>query len=249
MWFRGRSKQKWIDKLIRSYRVTNGLVISQDRQRTIEKREGLSETQRVDLDIEELRVMTRVGVSGWTKIIFLTLFLVLLPCMLAFAISFNTPRTGISCRSFTFLIYGVIQILQVALFVWSYISYSRNNSTTGKLSSTQTSPIQRPLSSRFSFLDSQVGRGWGYVWYILVTIFASGAGFVAIGGTMMQLIGVYRNCLCSLPMRYWSDRNNIDATFPIGQNSKQDIHLAWTTWRSTSGAAIGFLGLATYYAW
>jgi hypothetical protein len=40
-------------------------------------------------------------------------------------------------------------------------------------------------------------------WMALKVFVGSIAAFVSIGGTFMQIIGVYRNCLCKISAWYW----------------------------------------------
>jgi len=63
----------------------------------------------------------------------------------------------------------------------------------------------------------------------------------------MQIMGVYRNCLCSIPISYWR-RSRFDTTFQISTNSAEDIK-ARTRWKGTGVSAVVFLGFISYVGW
>jgi hypothetical protein len=67
----------------------------------------------------------------------------------------------------------------------------------------------------------------------------------------MQLLGVYNNCLCALPIRYWSARFNedLEAYVSLGLDSAQDIRAASEWWFAMGSVATAFLCAATYYGW
>ncbi len=67
----------------------------------------------------------------------------------------------------------------------------------------------------------------------------------------MQLLGVYRNCLCALPVWYWKGRNRADseAYINLSTDSPFVIMAARTWWIRTGAVAVGFLCLSTYWGW
>ncbi|KAH0545441.1 hypothetical protein FGG08_000442 [Glutinoglossum americanum] len=89
---------------------------------------------------------------------------------------------------------------------------------------------------------------WGYFWYPLVVFGGCGAVFTSIGGTMMQIIGVYRNCKCLLPIQHWGNPND-QTMLTISKNARETIVEANTFWKGTGGGAIAFLGLICYSGW
>ena len=62
----------------------------------------------------------------------------------------------------------------------------------------------------------------------------------------MQVIGVYRNCLCNLPATQWRQPT---AEFVISINSAEDIHRAATVWKGTGATAVTFLGVVSFIGW
>lgn len=112
-----------------------------------------------------------------------------------------------------------------------------------------TRRVSRILSAIASKPITQSEDWQPYIWYSLVGIFGALAIFTAIGGTMMQIIGVYRNCLCDISIGQWAIRMSPYATFDISTFTGQDIHLASTWWKGTGIAATAFLGFASFIGW
>jgi hypothetical protein len=90
---------------------------------------------------------------------------------------------------------------------------------------------------------------WYYLWLTLVAISGLGAVFSAIGGTMMQIMGVYRNCFCEIPINYWANKYAPGAWLTVSTNTRLDIEKAATYWKGTGSGAIAFLGIICYSGW
>ncbi|RWA05993.1 hypothetical protein EKO27_g9108 [Xylaria grammica] len=71
----------------------------------------------------------------------------------------------------------------------------------------------------------------------------------AVGGTMLQLLGVYRTCLCQVPATHWPYLNGPDAYFPLSSNSQAAIEAAEAWWTVTGGLSVGLLSFVTALAW
>lgn len=94
-------------------------------------------------------------------------------CSCAAAISYNTPTIGIGCRSFSFLLYGVLSIIIAWLMVLQAWAASRNAQKGGHPS--QIAKLLRLLYICLTFLNA----------------------FVLIFSTIAQLIGLFRSCICT----------------------------------------------------
>jgi hypothetical protein len=197
MWFRGRSKRDWAQKLLDIY--------------------STDPTGRSDIDMEQFKKVMDLSISDWATVCGIVGLLILVPFSLAFITSYNTPAVGLSCRSMTFLIYVLSQSWLIFLWVLTFSPY-----------------IHHPY--------------WSYIWFPLAALGGCGAVFTSIGGTMMQIIGVYRNCKCLLPIQHWGDPHS-QVLLTISKNSKDDILEAVTYWRGTGSGAIAFLGLICYSGW
>ncbi|KAK7745755.1 beta-glucosidase [Diatrype stigma] len=154
LWRRGPNKRLWVNEVI-DWHESEARRASQ----TGVPRDG-SPT---------LRKLLEFGVEDRLWLFFGVLVLVIVPSALAGATSWNTPRTGLSCRSLNHLAYLCAQILQMALWGWdTHLHYGSRDK------------LQKSVCWMVQFV---VGA---------ITV------FISIGGTLMQIIGVYRNCLCSV---------------------------------------------------
>lgn len=112
----------------------------------------------------------------------IALIIIAVPCGLAIAVSYHTPELGFSCRSVTVLTYLCAQTFLITL--WFFHS----------------SPILRQARD-----DPKKSR-WlrALLWDISIAYFATGtiSFSVALSGTIMQLVGVYRNCVCKAGLLY-----------------------------------------------
>ena len=177
--------------------------------------------------------------GDWLLIALMAYILILLPSILAFLISFYTPAVGLSCRSMTFMIYMLCQIWLVALWIWNV------ESTT--FDSQNISHVPFTLNPAATRADPCSSMWFPIVWYAQVILCGVFATFTSIGGTMMQIIGVYRNCLCNIRISNW--RNPDDVLIDIGNNSAEMISYAEHTWTGNGIGAITFLGLVTFLGW
>ena len=64
---------------------------------------------------------------------------------------------------------------------------------------------------------------------------------------MMQIMGVYRNCLCDIPITVWHQSDN--QSIVISTNSRDDFRRARTFWKGTGIAAVVFLTSASFVGW
>lgn len=127
------------------------------------------------MEYDALESKFKLGFRRRVIIWLMNLFVLLgAPCALAFATSYTTPVAGLGCRSLTHLVYYATQVVQMLLWSWN-VDLSRESPTSRQLH------VCRGL---------QIGSG-------AVAVLA------AIGGTLMQIMGVYRNCLCKVPTGYY----------------------------------------------
>ena len=177
---------------------------------------------------ENLELEICMSNGDWIFVASMAYGLILIPSLLAFLTSFYTPLVTLSCRSMTLLIYMLCQLWLMALWAWDIESSHFDQGTSSLI--------------RFS------GRPWlRHLWNVQVTLNVIVATFTAIGGTMMQIIGVYRNCRCYIPISRW--RNPDDVMIPISTNTKDKIYYASHMWTGTGSGAIAFLGFVTFVGW
>jgi hypothetical protein len=240
LWFCGRSKYIWLKRaILLDETEASAKIISEPAP---EPKPGA--TPKTTLgpkpkpQLTDLKSSINFSIFDWAQIITITTALIFVPFILAFLTSFYTPTVGLSCRSMTFLVYFLAQIGQVSLWVW-VLSTSSICQDTGTLYS--PARLSKPcLPSLLSYLTY-----WTFTTLFITSI------FTAIGGTIMQLLGVYSNCLCALPAKYWSIRNtdSVNAYVNLGSNSKADTSAAHHWWMAMGSVATGFLCAATYFGW
>ncbi|KAI0538099.1 hypothetical protein GGR58DRAFT_319126 [Xylaria digitata] len=209
LWKRGLNKRQWVQEAVSDYEASMTL-----------HRLGKG------IGAKKLRAQLTLDVRDCSYVLISSLFLILAPTSLAFLLSYHTPRTGLSCRSLTYLVYAISQVCEMIL--WSLaarlkVKYGAQWSEAS------------PIAKRFC-------------WYgqVFVGFFAV---FAAVGGTMLQLLGVYRTCLCQVPATYWSYLSGPEAYFPLSNNSQADIEAAESWWTVTGSTSVGLLSIVTALAW
>jgi hypothetical protein len=111
-----------------------------------------------------------------------------------------------------------------------------------------SSDENRALSQGALLPVSGISRLGFIIFWLLVAIGFAAAVFSSIGGTMMQILGVYRNCLCQINVNTWLHGRK-ETTLQLSTNSAEDIQQASRYWIPMGGAASAFLGLVAYVAW
>ncbi|KAI1409027.1 hypothetical protein F5Y13DRAFT_203858 [Hypoxylon sp. FL1857] len=192
-------------------------------------REAISEyvaSGDTSISQSQLRHSLSLNRTDCFYVLAVALFAVLAPCVLAFLISYNTPQAGLSCRSLTYLVYAISQVCEMALWTWAARSRIR-------------------YGTRWSETNPIVKRAcwWGQVFVGFFSIFA------AVGGTSMQLLGVYRSCACKVPATYWPYLNDPNAYIVLSDNSAEDIKAAQRWWTVVGSTAVGVVGFVCALAW
>lgn len=170
-----------------------------------------NETMHYDRLILKFQQQTRLTKHDWLTIYTAVGILIGVPFGLSFMTAYTTPTVGLACRSFTFLVYTITQILQIILLA---------------------------LTNHYR---SKAPKSIIYLWKICSYVFRAVAIFVSIGGTMMQLMGTYNECKCNVSMQYWMDLDNPKVWIEISTNSAQDIYYARKYWKGAAITAIVFL--------
>jgi hypothetical protein len=212
MWERGRSKRTWIRQVERDF---DNRRLAEADQEPLKSSKKYVRYQKWGYDNFNL------DFKDWAYIIAVALALMATPLILAFLTSFYTPTVGLSCRSFTFLMYFVFQVLISLIWLWDFQYEERS-----------------PLTQEGSWLPS--------LYCIFMTIGLAGSLFTTIAGTFLQILGVYRNCLCNIPISAWSSG---DYSFVVSTNSADDIKYAKHFWLPTGVTSIVVLILVCYIGW
>ena len=226
MWYRGRSKKKWITEVCKVYREKYTEPHRHDCPPTCSRHAR----KDVAVDLADIERATSMNKGDWCVLAFFALLLLSIPSFLGFVLAFYTPQVGLSCRSMTFGIYACSQAWLI--FVWLYDLHVRIN-------------VQDCLQRR------SVPPFWErYAYLAAMSIGFAAAIFTAIGGTLMQILGVYRNAKCKLNIQSWPGTGSgRKRTFRLSTNNAIDIYEARHNWTWMGAAGIAFLGVVCYLGW
>jgi hypothetical protein len=174
MWERGRNKRNWIRAVQRQYHLQAWHAPTTGRlhRRIIV---GLRILWRNSLDSSRASQVPMIGIFGWVVIILTASILVAIPFVLAYMTSYYTPTIGISCRTLTLLLSFLFQACLTVLWL---IDFSNAE--------------HLPFYSKDSISPT--------LFFVLTLLCISGSALTTTVGTFLQLLGVYRNCLCNIPM-------------------------------------------------
>lgn len=175
---------------------------------------------------EWFRNSIRVSALHWSLFIFLpVIVLIVLPPATGGIVAYVTPPLGWGCRSLSFTCYAAFQV--ILTFITTLNAATKNDDFW----------VSHPKTRKFCRRTA------------LVVIFVASVGslFTAIGGTMMQIMGVFRNCLCYVNARYWL---HPDSYIGISVASDtQDQRISSRYWVVMSSVATGFMALVGYIGW
>lgn len=90
---------------------------------------------------------------------------------------------------------------------------------------------------------------WWCIWYFFYILFGVLATFTAIGGTLMQVLGVYSADICGVTTDHWIDPFRPGVTAMISMNSTLMIRDAQTYWKPCAITAIAFMSFVSFVGW
>lgn len=220
MWERGRSKRTWIRRVQKEFE--DEIPPGDQSKEKLTSGEHPKDKYLPQDDNFKLHPM------DWVFLIIVASALMATPFILAFLTSFYTPTVGLSCRSFTFLLYFLFQIWISLIWFWDFRYEKRS-----------------PLTKEMTWLSGEKITVPS-IYCVVMAFGLIGSAFTAIAGTFLQILGVYRNCLCSIPMSAWSSR---EYSIVISTNSADDIRYAGHFWLPTGITSIVVLILVCYVGW
>ncbi|KXH66235.1 hypothetical protein CSAL01_11700 [Colletotrichum salicis] len=90
---------------------------------------------------------------------------------------------------------------------------------------------------------------WYSLYYSLQFIFGLSAVFVSLGGTLMQIMGVYRTNMCFINAHHWLEPKERRPPVVLSVNSREMIKSATTYWEPVAIAAIAFMAVVSFVGW
>ncbi|KAI4594568.1 hypothetical protein KJ359_007656 [Pestalotiopsis sp. 9143b] len=210
MWNRGPNKRRWVHEAVREY---------------AKDREAMDEDEDI-MSLEQVRKGLKLTLGDKRNVVVCTLFLLLTPSLLAFLVSYNTPRKSLSCRTLTYLVYGVSQVCEMLLWTWEvYLKVKYGP----RWSDTKT--------------PAKAINWWAQAFVAFFAILA------AVGGTFMQLLGVYRSCACMIPVQYWLKPDDPETYINLSTNTAESIVAAQNYWTVIGTVAVVALSVACSLCW
>jgi hypothetical protein len=178
LWSRGMNKRRWI----RRFAAQDGGpdAISSETIRIFEDR-------------------MRISPLGWLwKIVAPAVFLIIVPAVVGGIVTYETPPRGFACRSVSFVMYACAQLLLILLAaLQNALDDGKECSWQWRTPASSNDPRPQWLYNKAKFLFT----GRSFMWLSAPLWFAS--MLAAIGGTTMQITGVYRNCFCYAGSENW----------------------------------------------
>lgn len=241
LWNRGPNKRRWVQEALRDYEASYAAV------------EGGIEGRMAPKDV---RAALREDWGDVVNATIATACLLVVPSALAFLTSYNTPRKGISCRTLTYLVYGITQVVECLFWAWEIC-----------------------LKIKYGDRWSEAHTGAKTINWMGQMVVGFVAIFAAVIGTLMQLLGVYRTCACmvtvpssltllekastdlvpylycftsdkkQVPISYWVRPNDPGAYVDLSTNDAASIKAASEYWVTTGAVAVGFICLICALGW
>jgi hypothetical protein len=137
-------------------------------------------------------------------------------------------------RSFTFLIYTCSQL--VLIIVTAYHT-ARGTHVKKAL----------PIVPRISYNSTNLSYIIRTFLYSIALVAIASSLFTSAGGTALQIVGVNRNCLCSIPVSTWLTTRSSEK-LNIASDTAEE-RAASKYWSACGFTAIGFLAFACYLGW
>lgn len=174
---------------------------------------------------QEFRELMRITWWGWIlKILLPSLMLIVLPPATGGVVAYFTPPRGVGCRALSFIVYAVCQVVTT---VFALVRCAVDDGERG--------PLLEYLFTSWRF-------------NALSAIFWFGSLLAAVGGTTMQIVGIYRNCICAAGARYWWNVNKANPPIQLASDT-QDARDSSFSWISMGVVATVFMALTTYIGW
>lgn len=163
LWSRGLNKRRWVEEVIRDYTA------------------HFEEHGDGSMPPDNFCTRLGMGLGDYFYMAGGGTILVLVPSVLAFLMSYNTPQKGLSCHSGTYLVYIITQIFESLLWAWEAWL---------KLIYGERWSEARTRAKTISWCGQMITGSFA----ILTTVL----------GTLFQLIGVYRTCVCKVILCFFS---------------------------------------------
>lgn len=173
------------------------------------------------------REIVEINFWGWVfKVYVPCLLLIVLPPATGGVVAYFTPPKGIACRSLSFIVYAACQVVLVTIA--TIHAALDDNRCEGKT------------------ILRKIFTGYGLV--IISSLFWFGSLISAVGGTVMQIIGVYNNCICYAGANSWWNIWRVHPTIQLATDTA-NARQASVYWIWMGSTAAVFMALNCYVGW
>lgn len=187
------------------------------------------EKSKASANDADFRKLMKINGWGWAfKVFFPALMLIAIPPATGGVVAYFTPPRGLGCRSLSFIVYASCQLAV------TIIATVRCAVDDGEKDDERKSIAQKLFT------------GMGFK--IISAPFWFGSFISAIGGTTMQITGVFRNCICYSDARTWYNINNINPAVDLASDTL-DARNSSHFWIKMGSTATVFMALNCYIGW
>ena len=185
----------------------------------------------------EFQKHMKITCKWWFIVLSLTLALICLPPIAGAFVAYKTPPVGFGCRSLTFILYASTQLsLAVTAIIRAAIG---SHITQPRPTEQEPLPIEQEPSRR-----KRLGA-WVLLFFLALLYFTSLTA--VLGGTLSQIIGIFRNCICYINAQHWLD---LDSSPGIGVASDtQGQRESSGNWIIIGSVATAFMAFNCYAGW
>jgi hypothetical protein len=100
-----------------------------------------------------------------------------------------------------------------------------------------------------TLIPSRPSRKWLLILYVIPVLIAFLASFTtSFLGTFFEILGVYRNCRCKIPIGSWLTKN-VDSEWMNLATDTEEARYNSRFWSGTGYAALAFMIVVTYFGW
>jgi hypothetical protein len=176
---------------------------------------------------------------GWLAWILLTIvafLLVFIPALLAFLVEYLSPKIGLGCRSLTVSMYVCSQTV---LIIFTLLENIRPANLKGYCGRRREPNI--PITRK--------DKMWlASIWFLAFPTMIAGivAVFVTLGGTLMEVMGVYDSCICGITATAWFPTSSRDAAVMFLASDTVGFRNSARLWGWCGFTAIIFMSVMCY---
>jgi hypothetical protein len=197
-----------------------------------------------------------VGILAWYWLFLPTFVFVMLPSIAGAVVAYATPPVGFGCRSLSFICYAGCQfVLTVRATMeldvhsgslWPWLRWlSKPWELIVRFARLILAITTWPLHFLHNIIRSYLFLL--FIWLPFIAIPIVGSLFTAIGGTLMQVIGVYRTCFCYVNAPWWY---HLDTSPGVNLASDtESARLSSLRWYQAGISATGFMAVVCYMGW